>query len=153
MSRDSKDTLCPFPTRTSKRVPGTGKLFSPEKGRPPEPLDAAAPKGAAQDPFGNRAKQFTSRLALGKTITLRLLTTNRYARPDAVAISLILARSGGRQDDVEQHLFLLSGFAVHHLLGTNVEADGDTAGTVLEVYRPVVPLHFLELKLDLAVGA
>ena len=40
----------------------------------------------AKQPFGNRAKQFTSSLAFGKTVTLRILTADRYRRPVAVVI-------------------------------------------------------------------
>jgi micrococcal nuclease len=40
----------------------------------------------ASQPYGNRAKQFTSSLAFGKTVTLRILTTDRYRRPVALVI-------------------------------------------------------------------
>jgi endonuclease YncB( thermonuclease family) len=40
----------------------------------------------ARQPFGNCAKQFTSSLAFGKTVTLRVLSTDRYRRPVAVVI-------------------------------------------------------------------
>lgn len=40
----------------------------------------------ARQPFGNRAKQFTSSVAFGKTVTLRILTADRYRRPVAVVI-------------------------------------------------------------------
>jgi micrococcal nuclease len=40
----------------------------------------------AKQPFGNRAKQFTSSVAFGKTVTLRIMTADRYRRPVAVVI-------------------------------------------------------------------
>ena len=40
----------------------------------------------AKQPFGNRAKQFTSSLAFGKTVTLRMMAPDRYRRPVAVVI-------------------------------------------------------------------
>jgi len=40
----------------------------------------------ASQPYGNRAKQFTSSLAFGRTVTLRILAADRYRRPVAVVI-------------------------------------------------------------------
>jgi endonuclease YncB( thermonuclease family) len=37
----------------------------------------------ARQPFGSRAKQFTSSLAFGKTVALIVLSTDRYRRPVA----------------------------------------------------------------------
>ncbi len=44
--------------------------------------------------FGNRAKQFTSRLVFGKTVTVQVLDRDRYGRTVGVVLSGDIKRRG-----------------------------------------------------------
>ena len=62
------------------------RLFLKKPQRPWIPPDQASRLGFRERLYGNRAKQFTSSLAFGKAVTLRILNTDRYRRPVAVVI-------------------------------------------------------------------